>query len=52
MFSQDLSILTIRSVFLFGSTMERLHGAGILVMNMVSAVNHVQKALDCGVDII
>ncbi|KIY46647.1 2-nitropropane dioxygenase [Fistulina hepatica ATCC 64428] len=31
---------------------ERLHKAGILVMNMVGHPKHVQKALDVGVDII
>ena len=31
---------------------ERLHGAGILVMNMVGHPKHVKKALDQGVDII
>jgi NAD(P)H-dependent flavin oxidoreductase YrpB (nitropropane dioxygenase family) len=31
---------------------ERLHDAGILVMNMVGAPKHAQKALDAGVDIV
>ena len=31
---------------------ERLHKAGILVMNMIGAPKHVSKALDAGVDII
>jgi len=31
---------------------EKLHAAGILVMNMVGAPKHVKYALDCGVDII
>jgi NAD(P)H-dependent flavin oxidoreductase YrpB (nitropropane dioxygenase family) len=31
---------------------DRLHKAGILVMNMIGAPKHVQKALDVGVDII
>ncbi|KAL2815583.1 2-nitropropane dioxygenase [Aspergillus cavernicola] len=31
---------------------ERLHGAGILVMNMVGAPKHAEKALRAGVDII
>ena len=31
---------------------KRLHGAGILVMNMVGAPKHAVKALDAGVDII
>lgn len=31
---------------------ERLHAAGILVMNMVGAPRHAQKALDAGVDIV
>lgn len=31
---------------------ERLHGAGILVMNMVGAPKHAVKALDAGVDIV
>lgn len=29
---------------------ERLHEAGIMVMNMVGSPRHVSKALDCGVD--
>ncbi|TFL02225.1 2-nitropropane dioxygenase [Pterulicium gracile] len=33
-------------------TVERLHKAGIPVMNMVGHVKHVQKALDVGVDLI
>lgn len=31
---------------------EKLHGAGILVMNMIGHPKHVSKALDAGVDII
>jgi NAD(P)H-dependent flavin oxidoreductase YrpB (nitropropane dioxygenase family) len=31
---------------------ERLHNAGILVMNMVGAPKHAKKALDAGVDIV
>lgn len=31
---------------------ERLHAAGILVMNMVGAPKHTKKALDAGVDIV
>jgi len=31
---------------------EKLHAAGVLVMNMIGAPKHVQKALDAGVDII
>lgn len=31
---------------------ERLHGAGILVMNMVGAPKHAVKALEAGVDIV
>merc|ERR1719362_2098550 len=31
---------------------EKFHGSGIPVMNMIGAVKHVQKALDAGVDII
>lgn len=31
---------------------ERLHGAGILIMNMVGAPKHAKKALDAGVDIV
>lgn len=31
---------------------ERLHGAGILTMNMIGHPKHVQKALDVGIDII
>ncbi|RDW68435.1 2-nitropropane dioxygenase [Coleophoma crateriformis] len=31
---------------------DRLHGAGILVMNMVGAPKHAKKALDAGVDIV
>ena len=31
---------------------ERLHAAGILVMNMVGAPKHAKKALDAGVDIV
>lgn len=31
---------------------ERLHGAGILVMNMVGHPKHARKALDAGVDIV
>ena len=31
---------------------EKLHAAGIVVMNMVGAVKHVKKALNVGVDLI
>merc|ERR1719428_2412475 len=31
---------------------DKLHAAGIPVMNMIGSPNHVQKALDAGVDII
>jgi NAD(P)H-dependent flavin oxidoreductase YrpB (nitropropane dioxygenase family) len=31
---------------------ERLHGAGILIMNMVGAPRHAVKALDAGVDVV
>lgn len=34
------------------AVVERLHGAGILCMNMIGHPKHVQKALDVGVDII
>lgn len=33
-------------------TIKRLHEAGILIMNMVGAPRHAQKALDAGIDII
>merc|ERR1712196_681971 len=31
---------------------DKLHAAGVLVMNMIGAPKHVKKALDAGVDII
>merc|ERR1719223_799867 len=31
---------------------DKLHGAGIVVMNMIGAVKHVDKALAAGVDIV
>ncbi|EPS28800.1 hypothetical protein POX_f07877 [Penicillium oxalicum] len=34
------------------AVVEKLHGAGILCMNMIGHPKHVQKALDVGVDII
>lgn len=34
------------------AVVEKLHSAGILVMNMIGAPKHVSKALDAGVDII
>jgi NAD(P)H-dependent flavin oxidoreductase YrpB (nitropropane dioxygenase family) len=34
------------------AVVDKLHGAGILCMNMIGHPKHVQKALDVGVDII
>ncbi|CAG7917619.1 unnamed protein product [Penicillium olsonii] len=34
------------------AVVEKLHGAGILTMNMIGHPKHVQKALDVGIDII
>jgi NAD(P)H-dependent flavin oxidoreductase YrpB (nitropropane dioxygenase family) len=33
-------------------TIKRLHGAGILIMNMVGAPKHAEKALNAGVDLV
>ncbi|KAJ5242936.1 uncharacterized protein N7469_001263 [Penicillium citrinum] len=40
------------SVFPPKAVVEKLHGAGILCMNMIGHPKHVQKCLDVGVDII